>query len=388
MKKKVVAVIFICILFYAGYKAYVKQRNKEKANNSSQNSGQSGKSREKAVPVTAVKIDVKDIEQKLVVTGEQEPLNRAEISSKLTGTIKNISGAIGKFVSKNDVLVNLDDDEYREYLKSAELSYSIVKAAVEKQKIETENLKNQFIRTKELFNHKLTSMESLESAETKYKSASASLEYNNAQLDQEKNKIDQAKLKLSYTVISAPFDGFIESIKSEVGTIVSPGKTILTFVDISRIKIAVNIMEKYYNEIKTGQTVSISVSSINQNYNGKITNISPTVDPSSKTFRVEITVDNYGFKLRPGMSASVTISLKSFKNAYYTHSAAVYKLENKQGMYIINDDNIAEFVEIEIISVENGNVGFITKEKLNENSRAVELGGHLIKSGDKVSVDK
>ncbi|HPN31233.1 MAG TPA: efflux RND transporter periplasmic adaptor subunit [bacterium] len=385
MKKKIAALIFIVIICYAGYKAYMKQNSKESGQNGMAQ-GQPGKSKDRATPVSTVKVIVKDIDQKLIINGEPESFNRAEISAKVTGIIKNISGAIGKFVAKTELLVNLEDDEYREYLKNAELSYSVVKASAEKQKIETENLKKQFLRTKELFANKLTSQESLETAETKYKSAAASLEYNIAQLDQERNKIDQAKLKLSYTVISAPFDGFIESIISEVGTVASTGKTILTFVDISKIKVAVNIMEKYYNEIKQGQAVTLSVTNSNRIYEGKITNISPSVDPASKTFRVEITVDNNGYKLRPGMSASVSIVLKKFENAYYAHSAAVYKLNNKQGVFVVKE-GIAEYVEIEIISIEGDNMGFITKEKLPEDCEVVELGGHLIKSGDKVSIE-
>ncbi len=383
MKKIIFITVLLAIIITAGYKVSVNQQKKKEQMTKSQSAGK----KDRSVPVTITEISTGIIEQKLVVSGEIEALNKADISPKLAGNIKQIYGSIGSYVEKNKRLIWIDDEEYREQLKNAEITYSVAAAQVEKQKIDTENSKIQFNRAKELFENKLVSREFFENAETKFKTAAAALNYNNTQLDQERNKIEQAKIKLSYTQITAPFSGFIENIICEAGSYISAGKTVMTFVDLSKVKIVINVMESYYPAVKHGAHVNIKINILNREFIGKITNISPGIDSSSKTFRVEIAVENTDGILRSGMSASVSIVLNKINDGLIAPAVSLFKLNDKTGVFLIKEDNTVEFMDVEVINMENDIASFTSKKQIPDKSKIVLLGGHLLKSGDKISAE-
>ncbi|HON55798.1 MAG TPA: efflux RND transporter periplasmic adaptor subunit, partial [bacterium] len=238
MKKKLILFILIFgISGLLGYRIYTNVKSKEVPNNNQQRNNRM----QRAVPITAAKLVKTSLAQKLELNAELEPNIRSDISAKISGVIQNINVSIGDFVKKGAVIIKLDDDEYRENLKNAEIAYNVAKATYMKQLIETNNLKSNYARAKELYESKLISLENYEAAETKYKSAEAALNYYKSQMEQAENQISQAKIKLGYTTITAPFDGYIEKIYLEKGALVSVGKSILSIVDNSQIKAIINV---------------------------------------------------------------------------------------------------------------------------------------------------
>lgn len=230
MKKIILFIVIALVFILAGYKVYQKSND--------QNSAQKkGKKEDRATPVTISVIENRNLVKKLDLTGDIEANQRTEISAKITGLIEQVNAETGKFVKQDEILVKILDTEYREQLNNSQASYKLALISLEKQNIELENLRNQFERSKELLKNKLISRESFENIETKYKTAEASLKYNQAQIEQEKIKIEQAKINLSYTVIKAPFSGYIEEVYLEKGTMASSGKAILSMVDIDKVRL-------------------------------------------------------------------------------------------------------------------------------------------------------
>ena len=285
-------IIFILIIGFAFYKTTqkIKERDTLKKNdnisqsstqsnspNLTQNKNQNQKSntnisnnnnnrqQQKPVNVSTTKINKTTMQQIVSLYGELEPYNRAEVSAKTSGIIREINFQLGAKFNKNAVLATLDDEEYLENLKTAELSYKTAVANVEKKRVELNNLKQQYLRNKELSANNLISSETLENIETKYKTAEIDLKYYETLVEQEKSKIDQAKLKLSYTRILAPFSGFLQNILLEKGSYISPGKTIFTIIDISKVKITAYLMEQFYPSIKINQSANIFVKTLNKN---------------------------------------------------------------------------------------------------------------------------
>jgi len=381
MKKKILILLIITVTFiFAGYKAFQQSKNKNAA-------PKNEKKGERATPVTAAEIEKKNLTRKLVLTGELTANLRTEISAKITGLIERVNAETGRFVRQDEILIRINDTEYQEQLKNSQVAYKLAQLSLEKQELEVENLKKQIERTKELFKNNLISRENYENLDTKYKTAEASLQYNQAQIEQEKIKIEQAKINLGYTVIKAPFSGFIEEVYLEKGTMASTGKIILSMVDIDKIKIITNISENYYNLIKQGTPVKFTTANDKKIYSGNITNISPVINQESRTAKVEITVFNKNYELKPGMSAEVTLNLFNYSDIPAAPIEVLYKVDGKSGVYLVNEDKTSEFIQIEPAVIDNGFAGFIGNDKLTAGKKLVLLGGHLIKSGDKVKIE-
>ncbi|HPP87064.1 MAG TPA: efflux RND transporter periplasmic adaptor subunit, partial [bacterium] len=384
MKKKLILFILIFgISGLLGYRIYTNVKSKEVPNNNQQRNNRM----QRAVPITAAKLVKTSLAQKLELNAELEPNIRSDISAKISGVIQNINVSIGDFVKKGAVIIKLDDDEYRENLKNAEIAYNVAKATYMKQLIETNNLKSNYARAKELYESKLISLENYEAAETKYKSAEAALNYYKSQMEQAENQISQAKIKLGYTTITAPFDGYIEKIYLEKGALVLVGKSILSMVDNSQIKAIINVPENYFYYISRGLNTTIKINKINDKYEGIITNVAPSIDVSNKSGRAEITIQNKNNKLKPGLSAAAVIILKTFDNILAAPNEAIYKYQNKHGFFLVNDDKTVKFIECEILVSDDGLTGIKLKEdNIEENAKIVLLGGHLLKDGDNVII--
>jgi len=161
----------------------------------------------------------------------------------------------------------------------------------------------------------------------------------------------------------------------------------MTFVDLSKVKIVINVMESYYPAVKHGAHVNIKINILNREFIGKITNISPGIDSSSKTFRVEIAVENTDGILRSGMSASVSIVLNKINDGLIAPAVSLFKLNDKTGVFLIKEDNTVEFMDVEVINMENDIASFTSKKQIPDKSKIVLLGGHLLKSGDKISAE-
>jgi len=380
MKKTVVLIIILIIFGFGAYKTYNAITQKSKLRGTA-------KTGERKVPVTVAAVIQKNLFEKIALIGELKPLLRSEISAKITGQIESVNVNLGDFVNKDFVLINLDDREYIEQYNNSQISYKLALVALEKQELETDNLKKQYERTLELYKNNLASKESLENSETKYRTAAATLRYNRTQVEQEKNRVAQANINLNYTKITAPFSGFIEKINVDRGALATQGKSILTLVDISKIKIEVDISERYYPYMKTGLPVNFTTGVADNIFNGTITNISPTINIDNRSAKIEITVNNKDYFLKSGMTAKVNIILRSFENMTAIPLEALYKINDKTGVFIIKDDDTAEFIQAEPKVIDDNFAGFDATAGLRAGQKVILYGGHLIKTGDKIAID-
>lgn len=381
MKKIIVILAFTVLIFgYAGFNAYKSSRNRNMATNG--NNGQRN-----IIPVTKAVVTEKTLINRISYPGDIVPLLRADISPKITGVIEDVRPTLGQFVSAGDLIARIDDSEYKEQLNNANISLQLAKVSLEKQGIETENLKNQYERSLELFENNMLSKEELETIETKYKTGLATLHYQQVMVEQEKNRIEQARINLEYTVIKAPFSGFIEAIYLEKGTLASPGKNIVSIIDISKVKITVDVSERDYPLITRDMMVRFNVAGQDTLYTGVVSSVSPSINPESRTAKIEIMVDNAHGELRPGMTATVIFETETFQNIPSAPREVLYKFEDKTGVFLIHDDNSVEFVPVSPAVIDEGFIGFDKKGGISPGQRLILLGGHLLKTGDRVIVE-
>ncbi|HOK41351.1 MAG TPA: efflux RND transporter periplasmic adaptor subunit [bacterium] len=382
MKYKIISIIIIIILIFGCWRVYTK------INENKKNQKKYQKQANKGTPVTIAKIEYRTLTKKINLIGDVEAYLKAEISAKITGVIDKINCELGDYVKKDDVIIKINDKEYQEQLNNANISYKLVLVSYEKQKIELENLKSQYERTKELYQNNLTSKENFENIEAKYRIAEANLKYLETQIEQEKIKIQQSQINLDYTIIRAPFSGFISDIYYQNGSLATAGKVILSMVDISKIKIQFDISEMYYPLIKKEIPVKFKVPGLSQEFSGKITNISPILDNKNRSAKIEVTVNNNNYLLKPGMTANIILDIMKYENIPVVPLDAIYTINGEQGIFLINEDDTVKFVKIEILASENNVAGIslLNGEIIKPEQRIVLIGGYTLKTGDKVII--
>lgn len=170
------------------------------------------------------------------------------------------------------------------------------------------------------------------------------------QYDQLKAQYEVARSNVEFlrenTRLVAPFSGVVSGRYFEPGEFYSgapntpAGKAaVLSIVQIDRLKAMVNLSEKYFPMVKAGMETNV-VSDIytDRKFTGKIFRIHPTIDAMSRTFQVEVLVDNREGLLRPGMFGRVTLDLDS-EEAILLPSMAVLKMQGSNERYLFVEEN-------------------------------------------------
>lgn len=218
-------------------------------------------------------VSSESVPQTEVYTATVESDLKNNISPNMAYRIERILVDVGDQVSKGQLLVQLDAS-----------SLNQLKLQIDHQKLE-------FNRTSEL-----------------YKVGGASkAEYDNAKLQIEVME-SQYKQMSQNTQLFAPMSGVVTARNYDNGDMYG-GAPILTIEKTNPVKVVMNVSEVHYKSIKKGQSVDLTLDSYEgENFTGKITTVSPSIDIATHTFPVEVTINNPQQKVRPGMFARVTVN--------------------------------------------------------------------------------
>lgn len=195
------------------------------------------------------------------------------------------------------------------------------------------------------------------------------------------------------TALKAPFSGVVSGKYYEAGEMYSgapnaaTGKAaVLSIVQIDRLKAIVAVSENYFPEINIGMKTEV-VSDIYPGtmFTGKISLIHPTINPTSRTFNVEVTIDNSKGLLRPGMFGRVTFSPKEVE-AIMLPALAVLKMQGSNERYLFKEENgIAKRISVTIGQRYNDNVEVLSRE-LKPGDNIIISGQARLLDGVKVQV--
>ena len=131
-----------------------------------------------------------------------------------------------------------------------------------------------------------------------------------AQWEQAKSALEQAKLAYNHaaenTVLRSPITGFVTAKNYDNGDMTSPQLPVVVIQQIAPVKAVIGVSEQYYASLKKGSTATLTVDALGEEtFSGTVTNIFPTLDPTTHTVSTAIEIANKDHKLRPGMYARV-----------------------------------------------------------------------------------
>lgn len=266
-----------------------------------------GAKAEKAPEFQVTKVARGDITQSVTATGDLQPVVTVDIGAQVSGQIKEVFVDFNSKVKAGDVLARIDEATPTQRLKQAEADLESTKASNRLLQLGAE-------RTRELFGKKLVSQQELDSAE-------AQLSQSNATLLTRTAAVENAKLDLSRCTIVAPIDGMVLDRKTDKGRTVNASMNapvLFTLVnDLTKMQINAAVAEADIGSISEGQEVKFTVDAFpNRTFAGSVRMVrnAASVSQSVVSYATIIDVNNEDSKLKPGMTANVSIIVQQRPN--------------------------------------------------------------------------
>ncbi len=267
-----------------------------------------------AMPVRTMIVKTEVVNRNINYTASLIPFNEIYLAPAAPGKIEKINVEIGDRVTKGQLVATMD----RSNLESAHLNLL--------------NLETNFKRLEELKKTNTVAQQQYDEVKTAYEATKVSYQF----------LLDNTELK-------APFNGVISGKYFEDGENFSgapntrAGKSaVVTIVKINKLKALVGISASYFPQIKKGMKVIINSDIYpNETFTGEIYNVYPTIDDATKTFTVEVKINNPDLKLRPGMFSKIQLNLGEGKGILVP-TIALVKQTGTNDMYLfLNKNNVS-----------------------------------------------
>ncbi|MBS1272222.1 MAG: Macrolide export protein MacA [Candidatus Marinimicrobia bacterium] len=297
------------------------------------------------------------------VKGKQE----VRIFSKIPDRITSMNVEMGDSVRKGDLLAVVQNNSLKSRVKQ-------VQANLEQAQAQQDNLENEYQRILRLYNENAVSQQQYDGTKTQ-------LEATRAQVRSLQEALNQAKSQLGDTYIRSPLNGIVGQRFLEEGDMAAGQMPVVTVVQMDTVKVAVNIVERYANDVRTGLESVITVKALpDTSFKGTVSKISPVIDPLSRMIAAEIRIPNPNSLLRPGMFAEVTIYLETRENTITIPKYAVL-----QKTELVQDELGRQQIlrENHVYTVDNDRAYYRTIETGIEEEGLVEVTSGL-SSGEKV----
>jgi HlyD family secretion protein len=245
-------------------------------------------------------VDKGQIQTVVTATGTVSAVTTVQVGSQVSGVLRQILVDFNSPVKKGQVVARIDPTFLQAAVNEAEANLSRAKATLDQ-------AQRDLVRTKDLYDKKLAAQSDYDSAVTAVALAQAGVAQTQAQLD-------RAKVNLAYAVITSPIDGTVISRSVDVGQTVAASlqaPTLFTIAqDLSEMQVASNIDEADIGGVKEGMEATFTVDAFpDETFHGKIQQIryAAQTDQGVVTYPVIVNVKNPDLKLRPGMTANVTV---------------------------------------------------------------------------------
>lgn len=263
-------------------------------------------------------------------TGTVSAVTTVLVGTQVSGTIKQLFADYNSAVRQGQLLAQIDPASFEAQEEQAVASLSLARANLEKSEVAVRDTRNAWERNKVLYGKNFVSKSDLEASETSYLSALAQVKASRAQVDQAQAALKLARTNLRNTRILSPVNGTVISRSIDVGQTVAASfqtPTLFTIAqDLKKMQIVTSVDEADIGRIRTDQPVSFTVDAYaDQAFQGNVSEIrnAPTTVSNVVTYEVIVKVDNPELKLKPGMTANVSIVISDKKDILRIPNAAL-----------------------------------------------------------------
>ena len=303
--------------------------------------------------VSVAQVFVREVPQEAVYTSTVQAYVKNNIAPQMAGRITKINVEIGDFVKEGQVLAEID------------------KAQLLQAQLQLQNQEVELQRLKSLYEEGGLSQSDYDAIQ---------LQYNVL-----KTQVDNL---LENTTLRSPINGVVSARNYDVGDMYAMSMPIFTVEQIVPVKLLIGVSETDYSKVKKGDSVTVTADAIpDKTFYGKVNRIYPTVDPATRTFTVEVKIDNTYKTLRPGMFVRATVNFGTNNNVVIPDVAVVKQQgSGERFVYVLNEDNTVTYKKV-VLGRRMG-AEYEVLEGLEDGDKIV-IGGQIrLKDGVKVIVNE
>ena len=384
------------------------------------------KEKEPEVSVQTTPAEKEDISQIVNEEAVIFPLQQATVAPKITSTIKQFLVQRGSKVKKGQLLAVLENadlsaaaESSRGDFEQAEAAYtttvtSSLPQQIQKAQLDAASAKSAFEAAekvynsrKDLFQQGALPRRELDAAEVALVAARSQNEQAQKQLADlqrvgkeqalksaqgtrlsAEGKYRGAAAQLSYSEIKSPIDGVVTDRPLYVGDLATANQPLLTVMNISKLIAKGHIPQSEAAQLKVGNPAQLKVPGMDDPIEGKVTLVSPALDPGSTTIEVWVEAKKPNPGLRPGITVQVAMTAKTVKDAVVVPAAAVYKNPEGNGNYVLvaGTDDKAHMKPVQV-GIRNGEDAQIASG-INAGDPVITSGGYAVPDGTKIKIEK
>lgn len=262
------------------------------------------------------KIERGTIVSTVSATGNLSAVTTVQVGTQVSGTIQKLYVDYNSRVKKGQPIAEIDPSLFKASVEQSHGNYLSAEANLQKNKVALDDAERTMKRNKKLLADGIISQGDYDVVETAWQSAKAALKATEGTLAQTRGSLMQSRTNLNYSVIRSPVDGVVISRTIDVGQTVAASfqtPTLFTIAkDLTKMQIEVSVDEADISRIKLDQKTSFTVDAYpEQSFKGKVVQIrdAPVITQNVVTYVVVVNVDNGDLKLKPGMTANVSVEV-------------------------------------------------------------------------------
>lgn len=364
------------------------------------------------IPVSAQAVEYKELTKTEEFFGKVGASEDTQVSSKTGGLVKKSYVALGDYVTDDQLLIELDDEDARYSLKQAEQGYQSAIYNLEQAKAGREtnilnaenslelaedtyiNAKDNYEKSLKLYEKEAITEAQLKQAKTAYLQSENNLEmaknavsnaYSEAniksleaQVEQAKIRVDQARSVLDNTKIYSPTSGYIVMLNAEEGQMIPPQSPFIEIVSLGKVTVELNVNQSSITIFETGKQVDVYIPALGKRYSGKVIYVAPAANKQTLAFPVKVEVFDDESKVLPGMLAEVQVDVSPLSTYIQVPTGSVLGTAEENYVFVYKDG----IAEKRVIKVKEMTTEFTYLEKgISSGELVITKGQHTLTDG-------
>lgn len=314
--------------------------------------------------ITTFKVQEQVFTHYIELQGNVQTKQNVLVYPEVPGILKEVLVKEGQYVKKGQLLAVIDDGGLAQQVMVSQTNEQLAKTTFERQK--------------RLWNEKIGSEIQYLQAKASYKS--------------QKNATNQLKQQLGKFKINAPFSGIIDDIFREKETVVAPGQQseLFRIINLSNMYIETDVPENYITSITKGKKVEVIFPILGKTVNSKIRQVGNFINPSNRSFKIEVGVPNQDLEIKPNLTAKLKLNDYTSKNAILIPQSIISEnAEGQQFIYVVKDKKENNLAIAERLVIETGKTQGDFIEVIKNLSTETEIileGARSVNNGQAVKV--
>lgn len=315
------------------------------------------------VKVVTQKLTAQSIDSAVVLRGQTSAIRQVDVRAETSAVVVSEPLRKGAQIEKGQIMCRLDEGTRRAALEQARAQLAEAQSRVPESEARLEEARarldeaminqNASQKLKEggfASDTRVASWDAaVATARAGVSTAKSGLSAARSGIESAQAAVAGAEAELDRLVIKAPFSGLLESDTAELGSLLQPGALCATVIQLNPIKLVGYVPETEVNQIEVGAMAGARLAAGGGDVQGRVTFLSRSADPQTRTFLVEIEVPNPDLKIRDGQTAEILIASDGAQAHLVPQSALTLNDEGTLGLRLVDADNIVDFQEVKLI---------------------------------------